>query len=585
MREFSDSTASGAKGVDRGGAAPGPLNDVELIGHSYRALIDSSAFDDLVDAWNRRIGTVDSLHPAPLQFDDAMLAQFAEVERLAAGKTQALDNDPVEELLSHCVTAAMVQNCDGRVVAINPRGRAEFGLETGDSDDERWLAPAHVAAVRDLRARARVPANADRRVVECVDPNDAAGHHTMRLADARIVTLPDYPNALILVRSLEFAWQDGTSALVEQTWGLTEAESEIARLYYRHRSLQRVADARRVSIQTIQTQFKALLAKSGCGGQVELIRVLTALCIQTGIDAEIQTGEWINPYRNERRIVRAGGKRLAFSQAGPKNGRPLLWLHGPVFNFALPRAVLDSLDDLGVRLIAPCRPGYGHSEVDRSLSAEDDNIDALLTLAHELDLSACPAIGTTSAATMLILARDRAPDRFGRLGFISNFWKMTEDEVRKLTPIHRTFFRLATSAPPLLNYVTALALRLARRHGPAWYVERAHGYNPHNAQTLRSPETQALLRSDTRAMMLQNGRGFARDRMLVLSDAEPALARTVRDDIWLYGEHDSHIHGPPPSTWPQVPAAMAVECVSGASELLLYQRPDAVRDLIARLVG
>lgn len=559
-------------------------NDVELIGHSYRALIDGGAFDALIEAWNRRIGSVGHADGA-LRFDSALLDQLAEVDKLASGKLQIVDSDPVDELLARCVTAAMVQNADGRVVAINPKGRESFALETGDIDRGAWLAPAQISTLRQLRSQAHERGNADRRVVECVDPAEADADHKMQLAEARLVTLPGYPQSLVLVRSLEFLWLETTSDLVEQSWGLTEAEGEIARLFYRHRSLQRIAEMRGVSVQTIQTQFKAVLAKSGCRGQVELIRVLTALCIQSGIDAEPYEGEWVNPYRNEQRIVRPGGKMLGYSFAGPKDGRPLLWLHGPVFNYALPRAVLDALDDLRVRLIIPCRPGYGGSEVDKNLSAEEDNVDALLTLVRHLDLRDCPAVGTTSAATMLILARDRAPGRFGRLGFISNFWKMDEEEVKRLTPIHRAFFRLASSAPQLLNYMTALGLRLVRRNGPDWYIERAHGYNPRNAEALRSPETQALLRTDTRAMMLQNGAGFARDRMLVLSDPAQALARADRADIWIYGEEDSHLRARTSVGRSALFDRIAVEVIRGASDLLLYQRPDAVCCLFERLHG
>ncbi|MDZ3832246.1 MAG: helix-turn-helix transcriptional regulator [Sphingopyxis sp.] len=567
-----------------GERAAAARNDVELIGHSYRTLVDGTAFDDLVAAWNRRIGSVDSRGDGQLHLDAAMLDQFAEVGRLATSALQVVDNDPADELLARCVTAAMVQNSDGRVVAINPGGRLSFGLQTGDIDAGAWLAPVHVAALRQLRAQAGERGNSDRRVVECVDPTETDADHKMQLAEVRLVTLLGYPQPLLLIRSLEFQWLETTSDLVEQSWGLTEAEGEIARLFYRHRSLQRIAELRAVSIQTIQTQFKAVLAKTGCRGQVELIRVLTALCIQSGIDAEPFEGEWVNPYRNEQRLVRSGGCALRYSFAGPKDGRPMLWVHGPVFNYSLPRAVIDALDRLRVRLIIPCRPGYGSSEIDRSLSAEEDNIDALLSLVRHLGLQDCPAIGTTSAATMLILARDRAPHLLGRLGFVSAFGKMDESEVRRLTPVHRAFFRLATTAPQMLNYMTALALRLVRRHGPDWYIERAHGYNPRNAEALRAPETQALLRTDTRAMMLQNGAGFARDRMLVLSDPAPALARSDQIDIWLYGKEDSHLHDRDLTNRRGLSERVTIDTVADASELLLYQRPDRICDLIAALL-
>lgn len=558
----------------------GGHGDVELVGYSYRTLLDGSGFDDLIAAWNRRIDSVGGLSP---KIDDVLLAQLGEINRLAMERWEVVDRDPVDELLARSPNAAMIENADGQVLAINPAGRSKFALEVGDIDRGEWLAPAHVAALRQLRSAAGDKANSDRRVVECDVGKHEDGAARVLLAEARRLPLPGYPQDVTLIRSLEFEWLESTTTLVEQSWALSAAECEIARLFYRCRSLAEVARIRGVSVQTAQTQFKAVLAKSGCRGQVELVRVLTALCIQSGIDAPSYTGEWVNPYRNETRVVRPGGRVLTYSLAGPRDGRPLIWLHGPVFNHALPRAVLDRLDDLGVRLIVPCRPGYGRSEIDRARSAEDDNVDALLALADHLDLHDCPAIGTTSAASMLILARDRAPHRFGRFGLISSFGRMDEAEVRNLTPVHRSFFRLASSAPQLLGYLTALALRMVRRHGPDWYIERAYGYNARNAQALRNVETQALLRTDTQAMMLQSGGGFARDRMLVLSDPDPALLRADREDIWIYGAEDSHLAHRSRSNARVLPKCLRIEIVPEASELLVYQRPDAICDLIARL--
>lgn len=555
-------------------------SDVELIGHSYRALIDGSAFDDLIAAWNRRIGQ-DAADGKPARFDDSVLAQFSEIDRLASSKWEVVNSDPVDELLSRCLSAAMVQNADGRVIAINPGGRAEFALEVGDCDAGNWLAPAHAGALRQLRQAARSGTNADRRVVECTA---AHGNARLRLAEARQVTLPGYPQAVTLIRSLEFEWLEDTTALVEQSWGLTEAEGQIARLFYRHRSLAEVARLRGVSVQTAQTQFKAVLAKSGCQGQVELIRVLTALCIQSGIDAAPYEGEWINPYRNEQRLIRPGGRVLAYSMAGPKDGQPLIWLHGPNLNHALPRAVTDRLDELRVRLIVPCRPGYGHSEVDRSLSTEEDNVTALLSLAEQLELSNCPAIGTTSAGNMLILARDRAPQRFGRLGLIGSFGKIDVVETSRVTPSHRAFFYLSVSAPRLLGYLTSLGLRMVLRNGPDWYIERAYGFNLRNVEALRNAETQALLRSDTQSMVRQKGDGFARDLALPFSDPDPALLCANRDDIWIYGSEDSHLAHRDRANTRQLPENLQTVVVPGASELLVYQRADAVCDLIAKLI-
>ena len=64
----------------------------------------------------------------------------------------------------------------------------------------------------------------------------------------------------------------------------------------------------------------------------------------------------------EPRYADVGGLRMAYVQAGPDDGQPVLLLHGePSWSF-LYRAILPVLADAGLRAIAPDLIGFGRSD-------------------------------------------------------------------------------------------------------------------------------------------------------------------------------------------------------------------------------
>src|SRR3984893_11607230 len=57
-----------------------------------------------------------------------------------------------------------------------------------------------------------------------------------------------------------------------------------------------------------------------------------------------------------------GGLRMAYVEAGPPGGRPVLLLHGePSWSF-LYRTVIGMLSDAGLRTVAPDLIGFGRSD-------------------------------------------------------------------------------------------------------------------------------------------------------------------------------------------------------------------------------
>ena len=60
--------------------------------------------------------------------------------------------------------------------------------------------------------------------------------------------------------------------VVRSLYGLTDAEAAVVQGLVRGLTLRQIAAERRASIQTVRTQMKSVLSKSGAGRQAELVR-------------------------------------------------------------------------------------------------------------------------------------------------------------------------------------------------------------------------------------------------------------------------------------------------------------------------
>ena len=70
--------------------------------------------------------------------------------------------------------------------------------------------------------------------------------------------------------------------LVQDVYGLTKTETEIANLVFRGESPRHIAQTRRISLETVRSHVKSLLHKTESGRQAELVAKLARLTDQSG---------------------------------------------------------------------------------------------------------------------------------------------------------------------------------------------------------------------------------------------------------------------------------------------------------------
>jgi pimeloyl-ACP methyl ester carboxylesterase/DNA-binding CsgD family transcriptional regulator/PAS domain-containing protein len=554
---------------------------MDLIAASYRSLTDPSGFDEMLQAWNLKLDQLDSAGEwTERQLDNRMFEHLVRLASLAEAALPITD-DPIREAVEHSKVATMVQSPEGRIVATNEAATQIFGATAGALDSLEWLHASSVADLLTLRRSVSAGGNRQRVILRQAAPADQAdGGEDLRLVEARVLTTATADTGFIIITSLALPWTPAVGETLAEAFGYTDAELDVLRLFYLSRDLNQVAAARTVSVKTVRTQFKTILAKTESHSQANLLHIIAAVCARVAADGRGEEPGWTDPFGTEKILLRQNGKRLAYTVIGPASGRPLLWVHGPAFNGVLPQSLIDRLVIAGVRIILPCRPGYGNSDTDPSMPVAEDQAVALAELATALGLQDCVAVGTTCSAQALHLARDAVPHAIGTVVAISLCWKASPEQVEALPVLHRTLSRLATSAPSVLRSICSIGIRILRKAGPDWYVERAHANSALNQACLRNPETQALLRSDCRMMMAQGPNAFMGDLLLAYADTAPVVQRAAAGTVWLMGSEEQNFDRALADETCRRLSNVTLKVIPGCTELMLYQRPDLIAEAV-----
>jgi pimeloyl-ACP methyl ester carboxylesterase len=232
--------------------------------------------------------------------------------------------------------------------------------------------------------------------------------------------------------------------------------------------------------------------------------------------------------RPHRCLRLADGRQLAYAEFGAPGGRPVLYCHG--FPSSRREALLlePAAQAENARIIAPDRPGYGHSDplTGRSIAAWAADLTAL---AEHLGLGRVPMVGVSGGAPYALACVFLAPKRLSACALVCPLGPiyLPEPLASMGWPI-RTLFAWAHGAPRLWRLVFG---------GPIADLFASSPRPIGQLRALRAPPV------DHRALAQP---GVTETLDAAIADAMRQEAAGALDDLTLY-TRDWHIpFGPPP---------------------------------------
>lgn len=554
-----------------------------MISAIYESVIRPELYGAFMEAWGAHIQAVMSEQPQAaigtgqdgLELDPELEAHFARAYQILE---QLGRQSPAPSLADQVETGAgfaLLIGPHGQLRAISAAARARLGA---DAPLEALRAGLNAGADDLLRQALSAAASGDTAAAPVVLSAGAAPRHLL----ARIGAGPD-GEVGVVVEALEYRWSRAAEAMLVASFGLSRAEVEIVRHLLAGLSLKQIAETTGRSEHTVRNQSKAVLAKTGAPGQVDLIRLVVFLINQESRKAARRPGA----LALERRQIAAGGRAVQLYSAGDAGGRPVIFLHGMLDGPAVLEHLAPRLRARGLRVLMPARPGYGQTDpVARAPQALDAMTDILRALIATEDLRRPVLLGHMAGCLYAHVLAARLGDAVAGAVCASGVAPITRlAQLSRMAPRQRVVAYTARFAPALLPTILRAGIAQIDGRQVRDFMTALYAPGTHDHSVIERLDVGALLQAGYRFSVEQGHVGFATDSHFVVRDWTAEIDGCARPVLYFNGRHD-----------PVVPAARVVETMAGregtqvtvlenAGQLLLYEHPDLVLDAVDRLAG
>lgn len=262
-------------------------------------------------------------------------------------------------------------------------------------------------------------------------------------------------------------------ASLRDSFGLTPAEIRLAARLRDGKTLKDAADELDVSINTVRNQLRAIFDKMGLKRQSDLVRALSELAQVAGAIEPRPASLDADPDAAAPPVLAlrlADGRALAYRDYGDPAGRPVLFFHEGLGSSLMVPGAEPLCRELGLRLIALERPGFGQSD-----PHPDYSFDAVAEDAVAL----CDALGLGEVGLCAVLSG--APSAI--------------QTAIRLGPRARQVLLLSGRPPrPTLRDGDLMSRFRQRLETHPWVVETFYGVL---RRRLNAPDTEKLVAANT----------------------------------------------------------------------------------------
>jgi pimeloyl-ACP methyl ester carboxylesterase/DNA-binding CsgD family transcriptional regulator len=302
-------------------------------------------------------------------------------------------------------------------------------------------------SLRDAKAKLRVAPHGHI-LVEISHPQNSRRRY------GYLVAASEFPEALKVVgknaTSALFIAQerpdDKIRNIVQASFTLTAAETDIMLIVASGTTLKDAASELGISVNTVRNHLQSIYAKSGINRQGDLVLVVTQLSIMiaaTGGQGGRRAGSKgaHGPVATQHFMILPDGRRIAYRTYGNPMGRPVLYLHESIGSSRLLPDTQQLCEQHNLYLVAPERPGCGHSDPNPEFVVESVCNDLVFLLDH-LRIQNCQILGFLTGGSYAMKMADLHPDRVSHLMLVAS---------RTLEPMSGRFQLLATVRHKMVN--------------------------------------------------------------------------------------------------------------------------------------
>lgn len=239
----------------------------------------------------------------------------------------------------------------------------------------------------------------------------------------------------------------------------------------------------------------------------------------------------------EGKLRLADGRRLGYTEFGAVGGKPVLYCHGLPASRLEGRLTHQAACRLGIRIVAPDRPGFGHSGFQPHRALADWPQD-VAQLADALGIERFAVLGVSGGGPYAIACACRLARRLTAVGLVAPLGPVALPELGgAMKGPARFSFHLARHWPRLANLLYGELLGWLLRRRPLLALLLLQVAEP-DRPVVQNAETREILRHSIQEAFRHGGRGAVAELRLFASDWGLELGQiTTTVHLW-HGEQD-----------------------------------------------
>lgn len=334
------------------------------------------------ESWNKRAAVprseIDAKYRALLDEIEATLHDPGGADRLAAHLQDLPDLlEGLHEAPQDSGQIEVLIDRTGRLVSQNAAAAQRLGLTPGEHLGRIALSP---------QSAQRFLAGQDGEAIPLLVADPAGG--TILLFGH-----PVEDDGPLLLTEVQRGIDAAIRARLAKAVGLLASEGLLLKGLMQGKPVQAIARDLGRTEGTVRQQLKSIMAKMGVNSQQQLISTAYALSLmyqqtRPATPSAAQTVQGATLHHGRHGVV-------GLHAFGPADGVPVLFLHGALFGIAALPDLREAARTLGLRILAPERPGFGHTA-----AAQDGDFVSLATR-QALDI-----LDTFALPQVVVLAHD-----------------------------------------------------------------------------------------------------------------------------------------------------------------------------------
>lgn len=387
-------------------------------------------------------------------------------------------------------------------------------------------------------------------------------------------------------------WTDDLLDGVSRALGLTLKERDVFAGHANSLSQREIAKLHRRSTETVRSQSKSILRKTGCARMSEVVQIAAGLAylIDHGeqhasaiVSATASTPVWETPKSNMEILDRSGSRSLAYYKRGCGT-RDVLYLHGflqgPFFTPAFEHCLTRS----DIRLLCPSRPGFGYTTHSRNRltyaqTALEDAVALLDHMGIEKAVLVCHQLSTNHAFRL----KAHAPERISAMVMVSASPPIDDVYLKQMDTPTRIAAATARHSPSILKLINEVGIQSYRRNGgPHAFLRSRYKGSQLDIDTLDDPTLTKPQIDGVFHYIEQGAETLVRDATASMANWSDLFVGDDCPQVWLHGAECRALKVDVIREIVQSRLQARYDIVPDASTNLVHQNPECVVSAIEK---